>query len=988
MRKIIVLLGLVLVLALAACAEDPTPTPAPEVAAPTEEPAPEPTEEPAPEPTEEPAPEPAAAESAVDPQLTAGTWYWKEYVDNGEVNSFTVPNPDAYTILFKDDGTAEIKADCNNILAEVTTDGSSSLTLALGPTTMVFCGEESLDTQFVQQLENVVTYVFQDGVLNLNLQMDAGNMVFGSDPAPLAAPEADIMVDPALVGVIWEWEAFMDQADLNSFDVPNPSDYRILFNEDGTAAIQADCNNVLAEYTTDGSGSLTLMMGPSTMAFCGEESLDTIYLARLGEVVSYVIENGILHMNLMADAGNMVFDRGPLTILPNQISLDTQGLPYDWQAVVVPEKPYDESQPPGPQGWPEHIQILFGTEDAANRDPSLPIMYLIPVNAYREMWDEAGNDSVSNTIDAIQQVATNLVRPESGSLPALPGIETVGRQDIAVQLGRAVPAGQVNETSATQTGYRFVGRWAQDANPVTNQNLRYVYQGFTNDGYYLVSFWYPVSSTQIADDPSGVSAEDMDRFNSDFENYLAAENERLDGLATSDWDPDLTTLDALVASLEIEGMVSAGLTEKTWLWTEGPAQPGSSDIVQIDNPTLYQVTYLPDGIVHVSADCNVANFPYEINWTGMQGGMLVQPGPVTLAECGPESLSNAFISSIQASQDYRVQAGGDEMDLILPAGGGTLKMVDLASYEARLVPPDAGAGEPTATVTSPVGANVRTGPGTQYPGIGVAPLGTTGRVVGVSEDGGWWAVYVPGAPGNQGWVAASTVQVENVENVPVIPAPSPPAQPTPTPAPTATPPPTSDLDFTASATTINAGETVLLAWNVEGVSAVYMFPVGANYLNYPTSGVGSKEVTPGITTTYVLLVFNTDGSTTSDSIEISVLNGLTANRWVLQSYSSPETGYKTPIPGTQITARFEASGALSGSAGCNDYSGGFTAYDTNLRVSNVGVTGALCGQPDGVDQQESTYLSLLQRAVRFSVSAGQLSVFDSAGNRILTYVSG
>ena len=131
---------------------------------------------------------------------------------------------------------------------------------------------------------------------------------------------------------------------------------------------------------------------------------------------------------------------------------------------------------------------------------------------------------------------------------------------------------------------------------------------------------------------------------------------------------------AVVASLQIETMVSAGLVDKTWLWTEGPSQPGSSDVVQIADPTLYQVTYTSEGVVHVSADCNVANLPYEINSTGMNGGMLAQPGPVTLAECGPESSSNAFISSIQAAQDYRVQAGGNELELILPAGGGVLTL--------------------------------------------------------------------------------------------------------------------------------------------------------------------------------------------------------------------------------------------------------------------------------------------------------------------------
>lgn len=56
---------------------------------------------------------------------------------------------------------------------------------------------------------------------------------------------------------------------------------------------------------------------------------------------------------------------------------------------------------------------------------------------------------------------------------------------LAVQVS-AVPT---NEASASKNGYRFVGRFMQDANPVTNQGLQYIYQGFTNDGEYLVSFF-------------------------------------------------------------------------------------------------------------------------------------------------------------------------------------------------------------------------------------------------------------------------------------------------------------------------------------------------------------------------------------------------------------------------------------------------------------------------------------------------------------------
>lgn len=52
--------------------------------------------------------------------------------------------------------------------------------------------------------------------------------------------------------------------------------------------------------------------------------------------------------------------------------------------------------------------------------------------------------------------------------------------------------------------------------------------------------------------------------------------------------------------------------------------------------------------------------------------MLAMPGPMTLAECGPESHYQGFVSSLQAAQTYRVHPGGSELSLILPAGGGEL----------------------------------------------------------------------------------------------------------------------------------------------------------------------------------------------------------------------------------------------------------------------------------------------------------------------------
>jgi uncharacterized protein YraI len=106
----------------------------------------------------------------------------------------------------------------------------------------------------------------------------------------------------------------------------------------------------------------------------------------------------------------------------------------------------------------------------------------------------------------------------------------------------------------------------------------------------------------------------------------------------------------------------------------------------------------------------------------------------------------------------------------------------------QIPPPPAGA--PTATTIE--AANIRSGPGTQYPAYGIAPKGAKGEVIGVSQNGRWWVVRLPTtlAGSGQGWVSADWVTTQNTGGVPVIPPPreEPPVRPSPPPAgvPTAT----------------------------------------------------------------------------------------------------------------------------------------------------------------------------------------------------------
>lgn len=73
--------------------------------------------------------------------------------------------------------------------------------------------------------------------------------------------------------------------------------------------------------------------------------------------------------------------------------------------------------------------------------------------------------------------------------------------------------------------------------------------------------------------------------------------------------------------------------------------------------------------------------------------------------------------------------------------------------------------QPNATVTAPAGANVRTGPGTNYPIRGAEPYMSVLPVTGRSADGTWWQVEMEHA---QGWVSSLVVSVRNTANVPVV----------------------------------------------------------------------------------------------------------------------------------------------------------------------------------------------------------------------------
>jgi heat shock protein HslJ len=95
-----------------------------------------------------------AATSTPTDSIQDIVWQWTRVTNKTTNEITTVSNPENYTIIFRTDGTLEGKADCNTFHGTYTQEGGFIITL--GATTMAFCGEASLDQQYLELLGSVV----------------------------------------------------------------------------------------------------------------------------------------------------------------------------------------------------------------------------------------------------------------------------------------------------------------------------------------------------------------------------------------------------------------------------------------------------------------------------------------------------------------------------------------------------------------------------------------------------------------------------------------------------------------------------------------------------------------------------------------------------------------------------------------------------------------------------------------------------------------
>jgi heat shock protein HslJ len=126
-------------------------------------------------------------------------------------------------------------------------------------------------------------------------------------------------------------------------------------------------------------------------------------------------------------------------------------------------------------------------------------------------------------------------------------------------------------------------------------------------------------------------------------------------------------------------------------------------------------------------------------------------------------------------------------------------------------------------------------------------------------------------------------------------------------------------------------------------------------------------------------------STQTPEPTVDVLSELIDVQWVLVAYG--ETANPTVVEeGVTTTALFGADGSVSGSGGCNQYSGSYELNGDQISFGPIAATMMACDK--GMDT-ESAYFAALDKAERVEfTSEGRLNIFYDSGADKLVFIKG
>jgi heat shock protein HslJ len=104
---------------------------------------------------------------------------------------------------------------------------------------------------------------------------------------------------------------------------------------------------------------------------------------------------------------------------------------------------------------------------------------------------------------------------------------------------------------------------------------------------------------------------------------------------------------------------------------------------------------------------------------------------------------------------------------------------------------------------------------------------------------------------------------------------------------------------------------------------------------------------------------------------------LTGPTWQLTAYNNGRGGVQSILADTQPTASFGTDAQVSGSGGCNTFSGPYQSTASTLSIGPLASTFKACEQP--IMDQETAYLTALQQTSTYRFENRRLVLVNASG---------
>ena len=187
---------------------------------------------------------------------------------------------------------------CNNYTSSFSLSEDNPFVMTTGP---VAATKKACPDPITNQ--EIIYFKVLEGVSQWNYFFGRLALYYGGDQGGLERLLFDHQAD-TLTGQTWQWVSYTNP--IESYEIESPENYTLMFNEDGTVSISADCNLANGSYT-DEDGSLQVQIGPMTMAQCPAESRSDQFIQFLGFATRYFFKDGNLYLDLFADGGTLEF---------------------------------------------------------------------------------------------------------------------------------------------------------------------------------------------------------------------------------------------------------------------------------------------------------------------------------------------------------------------------------------------------------------------------------------------------------------------------------------------------------------------------------------------------------------------------------------------------------------------------------------------------------------------------------------------------------